>query len=135
MNGRAVALAVTACALMLACPQQTAVWVSDDSTPERLVFQVASSLRGHSPISFDSLDVWKCSIVPTFSAPRTGFSWSIWRLNTVTFAGKVIYGVVPDGFHEDHAAEPLAAGCYRVRINGTGTVTLDVTPEGKVLSW
>lgn len=105
-----------------ACPEESALWILDGSTPDSLVFGLGREPGKEESVDFGALLVEKCD--STCSGKKTRM-WAIEDPpsdSVRAFASRVTYGVVPSGFVEDRPAEHLTVGCYLAAIMGTGSV-------------
>src|SRR5687767_1485323 len=100
-----------------ACPHETAVWVEEGSTAERLAFQIAERRGGTRPIEISFLRVNLCD------GPHTG-EGAHWVTGPVgggtARADRIVYAAQPVGWVSYDAPRPITPGCYRVAISGTG---------------
>ena len=117
------------CLLLIAvgCPQETAVWIENGSTLERLVFRVADKRDSDKIVEIGVLRVNSCSL------PDSGAgSWVIGGRSGTVPVQRIVYGEPPPGFASYMGPDPLAPGCYRVSISGSGRTTFLVDSGGGV---
>lgn len=124
MQRSVYSLLVLAMVCLTACPQRTAIWLAPGSTRDSLRFLISDRRGGEKVIRPAILRFEPChaSNLPV---------WVIWdSLGASTPVREIVYGTRPPHFGENEPAKPLAAGCYRVGITGTGWVEFKITESG-----
>lgn len=137
MTWRQRALLLAGAALVVvACPRLVAVWLIRPTTAGELEFGVSSRRGSNRSIDFHYLTVRSnpCPWKPAEASEETrALMWEIVdRLDgtSAPHPTRVKYGEVPRGFDAVTPAEPLEAGCYEVRVDGTGATLFTVTSGG-----
>jgi hypothetical protein len=114
--------------VLAGCPQKTAVWVGEGSTASKLAFRIAASRGGSDGVEIGVVRVEPCSGTGTGG----GAAWVIGpKVGTARFS-RVEYGSAPHGFVTEQGPIPLAPGCYRVIVSGTGRAEFQVSSDGSV---
>ena len=113
---------------LTACPQRTAVWIEQGSTASHVIFGIADTRHGSGRVSIGVVRVYGCE------APDggQGAMWVVSPKNGTANVHQLVYGETPPGFVSDQGPRPLAPGCYRVAISGTGRTQFTIDATGAV---
>jgi hypothetical protein len=129
-----VLLLLSVLAAIPGCMSKSAVWIEAGSNAQRLVFGIATEVRGSDPVdSLTGLEVQSC--YSDVNQQRT--SWQVGGdLTGESVPIQVIYGSAPPSFMTGVKAQELAPGCYEVNVSGNGiasTAIFDVLSDGSVV--
>lgn len=115
-------------ALLVACPQRTAIWIEPGSTINHLVFRMGAEYGQPGGAQFGAIRVYRCD------APDSGpgADWVVGPVGGTAPITALVYGEVPSGFISDQGPMPLRPGCYRVGGSGTGSTSFDIDSTGHV---
>src|SRR5919204_1032292 len=115
--------------LLMACPQRTAVWIVRGSTISHLEFGISDRRNGTEAVFFGGFRISSCG-----SESQSGES--VWLIEADSLneipPTRLVYGIVPLGFHNLKGPEPLKSGCYSVGMSGTGNLRFVIRPDGSV---
>lgn len=116
---------------LLACPEQTAVWVEDGSTATHMVFGVGRYRDRRDP---------PLTELPTFIVQRCTEPEAdddvVWQIaidsSEAPVPSRIRYGEPPAGYVTKVGPRDLVPGCYDALTLGSGTVRFEVAPDGTV---
>lgn len=119
-------------AVLLGCPEPTAVWLADGATTANPVLAFGKESGKSQPIGLAFLRLDPCAALEQGRyPPAEEAAWFIESISERVDVERLTYGVLPDGFREVAASMSLQIGsCYTVTINGTGSLRFRVNPDG-----
>lgn len=118
------------------CPELSAIWIDQGSTTAHLVFRLADKRGGTRPPFVGVFRVDRCVPDTTRPGPRPMWGAGVGREAKNAELSKIQYGVLPPGYEklmgQADTALTLTPGCYRATMDGTGSTTFDVLPDGTI---
>ena len=117
--------------MLLACPEQNAVWIEDGSTTTNLTFGVGRDRDGRGPpLSQLILFAVRQCLVGDDSEVLV---WEIMQEDTLLpIPTRIRYGEPPPGYITRVGPQDLVPGCYEAFLLGSGRATFEVGSDGTV---